>query len=301
MSTDDKLYDLVAEWDQKRQQGEELPAAALCTDCPELIPALEERIASVKGTDWLMEPDDESDDFLSLPPQLTKEVFTLPATVSLEQFADSLVTSGLLTTDRIQKVQATDANDLASKLIRAKQLTEYQAEQICAGNTTGLVLGNYVILDKIGAGGMGAVFKARHTRMKRIVALKILPEIAVGSPTAVERFHREVEAAARLEHHNIVTAHDADEFDGQHFLVMQYADGEDLSSLVKTKGRMPVGKAVDCIIQAAKGLDYAHGEGVIHRDIKPANLLLNKKGVVKILDMGLARLEQAHEEVWIQN
>src|SRR5207253_882067 len=110
---------------------------------------------------------------------------------------------------------------------------------------------------------------------------------------AVARFQREAEAAARLEHPNIVTAYDADQANGVHFLVMQYIDGQDLSALVKKNGPFSCCKAVNYILQAARGLEFAHGEGVIHRDIKPANLLLDKKGVVKILDMGLARIEQA--------
>ena len=103
-------------------------------------------------------------------------------------------------------------------------------------------------------------------------------------------FEREVEAAAKLRHPNIVAADDAGEANGVHFLVMEYVDGKDLSALVKKNGPFPVDKAVNYILQAARGLEFAHGEGVVHRDIKPANLLLDKKGVVKILDMGLARI-----------
>lgn len=155
------------------------------------------------------------------------------------------------------------------------------------------VFGDYVVLGRIGAGGMGQVFKARHRRMDRIVALKVLPKSAMNSPEAVRRFEREAKAAARLIHPNIVTAFDAGEAQGVHFLVMEFVDGGDLAGLVKSQGPLPVEKAVDYILQAARGLDYAHGEGVVHRDIKPANLLLDKKGVVKILDMGLARLDDA--------
>ena len=104
-------------------------------------------------------------------------------------------------------------------------------------------------------------------------------------------FEREVEAAAKLSHPNIVAAYDADEANGVHFLVMEYVEGSDLSALVKKNGPFPVAKAVNYILQAAKGLEFAHDEGVVHRDIKPANLLLDKKGTVKILDMGLARIE----------
>src|SRR4029079_14980428 len=107
---------------------------------------------------------------------------------------------------------------------------------------------------------------------------------------AVARFQREVVAAAKLNHSNIVTAYDADEAPRIHFLVMEYVEGKDLSALVKQNGPLSIDKAVNYILQAARGLEFAHSEGIVHRDIKPANLLLDKKGTVKILDMGLARI-----------
>ena len=149
------------------------------------------------------------------------------------------------------------------------------------------------VLDKLGQGGMGVVLKAEHRRMKRLVAVKMIAGAQMKSPDAVKRFYREVEAAAKLNHPNIVQAHDACEHEGVHYLVMEYVEGEDLAHLVKQHGPLPVDKAVDHVVQAARGLEYAHREGVIHRDIKPSNLLLDKKGQIKILDMGLARIEQA--------
>ena len=124
-----------------------------------------------------------------------------------------------------------------------------------------MILGNYTILDKIGAGGMGQVFKAQHRRMKRLVAIKMLPPAMTKDAAAVARFEREVEAAAKLRHPNIVAADDADEANGVHFLVMEYVDGKDLSALVKKDGPFPVGKAVNYILQAATGLEFAHSEG----------------------------------------
>src|SRR5205807_2467914 len=147
-----------------------------------------------------------------------------------------------------------------------------------------------------GQGGMGQVLKAEHRRMKRTVALKILATKAMSDPDAVRRFQREVQAAARLIHSNIVTAFDANESDGVHFLVMEYVEGNDLSSIVSDHGALPIEKAIDYTLQAARGLAYAHGKGIIHRDIKPANLLLDKEGTVKILDMGLARLSIGEPE-----
>ena len=125
---------------------------------------------------------------------------------------------------------------------------------------------------------MGQVFKAEHRRMNRIVAIKMLPPAMTKDAAAVARFQREVEAAAKLRHPNIVAADDADEANGVHFLVMEYVEGSDLSALVKKNGPFPVAKAVNYILQAARGLEFAHGEGVVHRDIKPANLLLGQEG-----------------------
>ena len=221
--------------------------------------------------------------------------------VLLNQFIKAVTESALMTSEQVEafieklppEKRPEDGKTLAQELVRHKKLTRFQAQAIYQGKTKGLTLGDYVVLDRIGQGGMGQVFKARHKVMKRMVALKTLPAAATNSPSAVQRFHREVEVAARLSHPNIVTAHDAGESHGLHYLVMEHVDGDDLSSVVKQRGRLSVNKAIDYILQAARGLEYAHSEKVIHRDIKPSNLLLDKKGTVKILDMGLARLNQA--------
>ncbi len=153
------------------------------------------------------------------------------------------------------------------------------------------VLGNYELLEKLGAGGMGEVYRAVHTRMERVVAVKVLPERLVRDEAAVLRFQQEVKAAARLSHPNVVTAYDADEADGVHFLVMEYVQGIDLQELVQKFGSLTAAEAVDCVVQAARGLEYAHGQGVLHRDIKPANLLFDAGGTVRLLDLGLARFD----------
>jgi len=119
--------------------------------------------------------------------------------------------------------------------------------------------------------------------------VKVLPPTSMKDTDVVKRFHREVEAAAKLSHPNIVAAHDADDYKGIHFLVMEYVDGMDLARHVEQHGTLTVETALDCVLQAARGLEHAHGRGVVHRDIKPANLLMDKSGVVKVLDMGLAR------------
>lgn len=174
-------------------------------------------------------------------------------------------------------------------MIRAGKLTRYQASLVYHGKSAGLVFGDYEILDKLGAGGMGVVYRARHRRMQREVAIKMLPSRALKKPESIERFHREVQVAARLNHTNIVTAYDASEYKNNHYLVMEYVDGQDLSTVVETNGPMPIEQAIECIIQAARGLQYSHEQGVVHRDVKPSNLLLDRNGNVKILDMGLAR------------
>ncbi|NUQ64317.1 MAG: serine/threonine protein kinase [Pirellulales bacterium] len=220
--------------------------------------------------------------------------------LSLVQFVKNLVRSRLMSAEEVETFRAQiaeddkplDAKGLARALIQAGKLTKYQVNEVAQGRCDGLVMGEYVVLDEIGAGGMGKVLKAQHRRMERIVALKVLTSKLVDSPDALRRFHREVKAAARLEHPNIVTAHDAGDVCGTHFLVMQYVRGTDLSQIVKDQGLFSVEQAADCILQAARGLEYAHRQGVIHRDIKPGNLLLDEKGTVKILDMGLARIER---------
>ncbi|MGO8751083.1 MAG: bifunctional serine/threonine-protein kinase/formylglycine-generating enzyme family protein [Thermoguttaceae bacterium] len=213
---------------------------------------------------------------------------------TLEQFVQRLTQSGLLSNAEITSFRRShkpkDAESLARALVQANKLTKYQAQAVYQGKTKGLVFGDYRVLDKLGQGGMGLVFKAEHRRMKRVVAVKMMAGTALKSPDAVKRFYREVEAAAKLEHPNIVTAHDAREHEGVHYLVMQFVDGKDLGAIVREKGPLLVSQAVDYVIQAARGLQYAHEQGIVHRDIKPANLLLDKKGAVKILDMGIARI-----------
>jgi serine/threonine protein kinase len=220
--------------------------------------------------------------------------------VSIEQFQRQLVDSGLIAADELRELldglperAKTDAEQLARELVRQRRVTAFQVQQVYQGKGKHLVLGNYVVLDKLGQGGMGMVLKARHRRMKRLVALKMLSPTVTNTPEALRRFQREVEAAAKLRHQNIVAADDADEANGTHFLVMEYIEGTDLSAHVKKHGPLSLDKALHCVIQAARGLEYAHNRGVVHRDIKPANLLLDLEGTVKILDMGLARLDDA--------
>lgn len=217
-------------------------------------------------------------------------------TPTLEQFIKSLEDSGVLASETLAdfvppKASPKGAEELARELLRHKKLTKFQAERLWLGHGKSLVLGNYVLVDKIGQGGMGAVYKAEHRRMKRVVAVKMLPAAMLNDSAAAARFQREVEAAGKLRHPNIVAADDADEANGVHFLVMECVEGTDLSVLVKKTGPLPVAQAVHYILQAARGLEFAHKKGIVHRDIKPGNLLVDREGTVKILDMGLARIQ----------
>lgn len=184
----------------------------------------------------------------------------------------------------------------ARELVRHGWVTPYQLQMLCSGRGSELVLGQYVILDLLGVGGMGQVFRARHRRLDRVDALKVIRPEHVASPNALRRFLREARAAARLSHPNIVRVHDADEANGTHFLAMEYVPGIDLAALVKEVGPLPAGFACWLTSQAAVGLQHAHERGLVHRDIKPANLLLPQDlDGIKILDMGLARLHPLEE------
>jgi Protein kinase domain/Leucine Rich repeat len=154
----------------------------------------------------------------------------------------------------------------------------------------------YRVLGLVGQGGMGAVYRAEHRRMQRLVALKVIHPTLMRRPAAVKRFHQEVRAAARLQHPNIVHAYDADQAGGLHFLVMEYVEGTSLAELVRQRGPLPVAEACVFARQAALGLQHAHERGMVHRDVKPQNLMVvsgEPSGTtpqIKILDFGLARL-----------
>ncbi len=229
-----------------------------------------------------------------------------PASLSIDEFLQTLSQSGLLPPQELDSVRAhpvahpdsgSTTADLINWLIQQEKLTQYQAELLCRGRAGGLVLGNYIVLDKIGQGGMGTVFKARHRRMNRIVALKVLPSSLSNIPEAIARFAREVEAAAKLQHPHIAAAYDADEAEGVHFLVMEHVDGPNLAAYVREKGALPVAAAVRLVAQAAKGLAVAHAQGIVHRDIKPSNLMVNRQGQLKMLDLGLAQMRDSASEV----
>lgn len=157
-------------------------------------------------------------------------------------------------------------------------------------------LGQYRLIEKIGQGGMGSVYRAVHQKLKKQFAVKVLPPHRMRDPRAIARFHREMEAVGRLDHANIVRATDAGEFKGVHYLVMELVDGIDLARLLQAHGPLPLADACELTRQAAAGLQSAHESQLVHRDIKPSNLLLADSGQVKILDLGLARLTIPDDE-----
>lgn len=184
------------------------------------------------------------------------------------------------------------SENLAQHFIAAGLLTRWQCDNLLDGKHKGFRLGNYRLMRKLGRGGMSTVYLARHALMKREAAIKVLPRRRVEDSSYLARFHREAQAAAALDHPNIVRIYDVDADGNTHFIAMEFIDGQDLQTRVASDGRLDCDLAADYIAQSALGLQHAHDIGLIHRDIKPANLLANEKNVIKILDMGLAKFDE---------
>ncbi|MDG3003012.1 serine/threonine-protein kinase [Paludisphaera mucosa] len=187
-----------------------------------------------------------------------------------------------------------DPTTLAERLMRDQLVTPYQARRLLANKAYGLLVGRYVILDRIGSGSMGRVYKAHHQMMDRVVALKIIaPEIAANE-RVVARFQREMKLVGRLDHPNVVRAFDADRANRVLYIVMEYVNGESLGDRLR-RGPIPAPEMIDYAAQAALGLAHAHSQGMVHRDIKPSNILLSEDKKVKILDLGLGVLMEADD------
>jgi len=238
------------------------------------------------------------------------------ASLSVEKFVELLKRSKLIEhIDQLAKELAeiklslggklpTDSRKLANQLIQREIITSWQADKILEGRHKGFFLGKYKLLGHIGSGGMSTVYRAAHVLMHRQAAIKVLPKSRVEDSSYLARFYQEAQAAARLDHRNIVRIYDVDNEGDVHYIVMEFIDGPDLQRLVKQDGPLDYETAANYIAQGAIGLEHAHQAGLIHRDVKPANFLVDEKGVVKILDMGLARfvdddrasLTVAHDE-----
>jgi eukaryotic-like serine/threonine-protein kinase len=216
-------------------------------------------------------------------------------------FEQCALASGLLTQQQLDEARAgvrwseedePDANappsdqQVADRLVETGLLNAWQARQLLDGRTK-FNLGSYLIVDSIGKGGMGQVFKAKHEKIGRIVAVKVLPRDR-STPEAIASFTREIRALASLDHPKLVAAMDAGQDGNVYYLVTEYIPGTDLRKLVRREGPLAMASAAAVISQVAEGLAYAHQQGIIHRDIKPGNVLVAPDGIVKLSDLGLA-------------
>jgi serine/threonine protein kinase len=227
-------------------------------------------------------------------------------TIVRSLFRNYALLSGLVKEDQIQQAVERlrggvtsiplvefDDNALAAKMVEMGFLTPFQAEKIKEGRTK-FTIGPYTVIDFIGQGGMGQVFKATHDVMGRESAVKVLP-LAKANPDSINNFMREIRTQARLDHPNLVRAYDAGRDGDVHYLVTEYVPGTDLRKLIRSRGPLNQQQAASVILQAARGLDYAHKQGLIHRDVKPGNILVTPDGIAKVSDLGLAAFMQSSE------
>jgi len=233
-------------------------------------------------------------------------------TKAAQSFLDLVKRSQLVEEDQLEKFlaefRAQNGDELperqealAEAFVEAKLLTQWQAEKLLAGKHRGFMLGKYKLLSQLGKGGMSTVYLAEHILMRARRAIKVLPRDRVKDSTYLDRFRLEARAAAKLDDPNIVRTYDIDNEGETHYIVMEHVEGQDLHQLVKEKGPLKFEATADYIAQVARGLNHAHDMGLVHRDIKPANCLLDNHGVVKLLDMGLARIIDDTASLTIDN
>jgi eukaryotic-like serine/threonine-protein kinase len=230
----------------------------------------------------------------------------MPAPTTIDEFLQLVRKSGVLEDSRldahIDMLRA--AGELPSKppvlakmLVRDGILTTFQSAQIVQGRWRRFTIGKYLVLERLGSGGMGSVFLCEHKFMRRRVAVKVLPTAKAKDESSLQRFYREARAVAAVDHPNIVHAYDIDQDENLHFIVMEYVDGPSFQEIVTRSGPLGLERACHYISQAAQGLGHANTAGLVHRDIKPGNILVDRAGVVKILDMGLARFFNDEEDL----
>lgn len=231
------------------------------------------------------------------------------AITSLAAFIDALRNARILPPQQMDEVlrmqpRFAEPRALAKELLTRDWLTPYQVNQLFQNKGKDLVLGSYVLMERLGQGAMGLVYKARHLTMGRTVAIKVIKKDRLLHPNAIKRFQREIRAMAQLSHPNVVTCYDADQVNGSHFYAMEYVDGVDLGKLIRTSGALAIVPACHYIRQVALCLQYVFERGLVHRDIKPSNILLtpapkpglNKLGQIKVLDLGLARIQETDDD-----
>jgi serine/threonine protein kinase len=221
----------------------------------------------------------------------------MPVVASVDEFVDAMRRCDLPEAGGWEETarNAPGAEELAREFTRLGFLTAFQARQLLQSRGADLVIGPFLLLELLGAGGMGQVFKARHRLMNRVVALKVMLPTLGEDADVVSRFRQEVRSVSRLTHPNVVTAFHAEHGPRGLLLAMEFCEGRDLGRAAAECRPFPVGSACECIAQAALGLSAAHAVGLVHRDIKPSNLFLTTDGTVKILDFGLARVQQGTE------
>ncbi len=227
------------------------------------------------------------------------------AKLTLQQYMHHVRRSGLVPEGKLQQIakqlEQAAANrplgpeHLAQRLLDADLITTWQNDKLMQGKHQGFMLGKYKLLRHLSSGGMSSVYLGEHTLMQRKVAIKVLPPARIDDSSYLPRFKRECKAMASLDHPNIVRAHDFDVDGKLHYLVLEFVDGQDLQAVVEKEGPLAFARTAEYIAQAADGLAHAHSLNMVHRDMKPANLMVDRRGVVKVLDLGVARITGADE------
>jgi serine/threonine-protein kinase len=325
-----QLDDLLLKWDEERDAGREVAPEELCKNCPELLEEVKRRIATIAQMDARLGVRSESDGCKSSPRlgfgSSTAPLFNVIAAAdfstnesqhtlsqtpsgSAESLVDrlrhtlaKLTSAGLLDSGQSQELENpirrgefSSTSDLLQSLIRRGWLTEFQMTGIYGNNLSYLMCGQYLLLDQIGRGGMGTVFKARHRRIGKLAAIKLMQLDMSYAQELAQRFMREAQVLGQMSHPNLVSLYDVGESGGQPFLVMEYVEGIDLFRKLQRDGPLSVVEACFYLIQTALGLQYAFEQGVVHRDIKPSNLMVTGDGLqLRILDFGLARVIANH-------